>query len=488
MDANTLAYPLCVTGDSTNNPSGCASAEAIVGYTYNDYNSNCIKDNGDLIVNNIPLNLYDSNNGLLAQGYSFSNGLYNFAAALGTYTVKIDTAGKPFKVQCAYPGIDSTVVLSSSDFLATDVNFDIACKAGFDIGVQSVVPSGWIFPGQQHTLRIVAGDMGAWYNLNCASGLSGKVQITVTGNVTYTGIPPGALTPSVSGNVFTYSIADFGTINNQLAFGLLFTTDTVAQAGSEICGNISVTPIAGDNNPINNTYEFCYQVVNSYDPNMKEVYPVDVSPGFQDWFTYTIHFQNTGNAPAFNIRLADTLSANLDLGTFQVISFSHFNTFALNKNVLDFRFPNIMLPDSTTNFEGSKGFVQYRIKPKADRPLGTQIKNTAFIYFDYNAPIITNTTINEFTQIVSVSELANQESKLSLYPNPSTGHYLVKFSDYNGQILTIEIYNALGELIGNIASQNRETPVNISDQSAGIYFYKIKGNDYLYEGKIIKQD
>jgi uncharacterized repeat protein (TIGR01451 family) len=70
---------------------------------------------------------------------------------------------------------------------------------------------------------------------------------------------------------------------------------------------INPTPLDGDTS--NNVYDFCYKVVNSYDPNMKEVYPVNVLPGYDDWFTYTIHFQNTGNAPAFNIRLRDTLDA-----------------------------------------------------------------------------------------------------------------------------------------------------------------------------------
>jgi uncharacterized repeat protein (TIGR01451 family) len=103
---------------------------------------------------------------------------------------------------------------------------------------------------------------------------------------------------------------------------------------------------------------------------MKEVYPVNVVPGFDDYFTYTIHFQNTGTAPAFNIRLLDTLDANLDLETFQILNYSHYQTANVRNNVLTFHFPNIQLPDSTSNPEGSKGYVQYRIKPKANLALG----------------------------------------------------------------------------------------------------------------------
>ncbi len=486
MDANTLAYPLCVNGDTMNNNAGCASAEGIVGYTYRDNNSDCIKNIGDSTINNFPLNLYDSNNNLLAQTYSIQNGIYNFAAASGTYTVKIDTAGMPFTVQCTYPGIDSTVVANP---LASDVNFSIACKPGFDIGVQSVIPSGWVFPGQPHTLRIVAGDMGGWYNLNCAAGVSGQVTFIVTGPVTYSGIVAGAITPIVAGNVFTYTIANFDSINTQQAFGLMFTTDTTAQASDVICVNITVTPVVADNIPSNNTYDFCYSVINSYDPNMKEVYPVNVLPGFQDWFTYTIHFQNTGTAPAFNIRLIDTLSAHLDLASFQIINYSHINVVALNNNELTFRFPNIMLPDSTTNLEGSKGFVQYRIKPKPNLPLGTAINNTAYIYFDYNTPIITNTTTNEYQQTASIgSQISTLHSELNVYPNPGTGNYLVKLPEsINGQLLTIEVYNTLGELVLSIKSQNNVTPVDLSNQPVGIYFVKVNGLNKSFSKRIVKQ-
>ena len=487
MDAYLLTYPLCVNGDTVNNNSGCPSADGIVGFTYKDNNANCIKDGGDLNLFNIPVKLYDNSNNLLAQTYSFANGIYNFPDTSGTYTVKIDTTGMPFAVQCAYPGIDSTVTLTNGNPLATDVNFAITCKLGFDIGVQSVFTNGWVFPGQQHSLSIVAGYMNQWYNLNCANGISGQVQITITGAVTYTGIVLGVLTPIITGNVFTYTIADFGTINNAQDFGLLFTTDTTAQAGDQICVDVTVTPTNGDNNTTNNSYQFCYQVINSYDPNIKEVYPVDVLPGYQDWFTYTIHFQNTGTAPAFNIRLVDILSNNLDLETFQVINYSHHNTISLQNEVLTVRFPNIMLPDSASNLEGSKGFVQYRVKPKPNLPLGTQIQNTANIYFDYNAPIVTNTTINEYTQTASVKEIQTNAS-ISVYPNPGNGKYYVKLPDgMNFSELSLEVYNLLGELVISKKPQNSLTQIDLSQQPNGIYIVRVNGSKQSLNQRIIKQ-
>jgi uncharacterized repeat protein (TIGR01451 family) len=125
---------------------------------------------------------------------------------------------------------------------------------------------------------------------------------------------------------------------------------------------LKLTPTPLDADTSNNVYDFCYNIVNSYDPNMKEVYPVNVLPSYDDWFTYTIHFQNTGNAPAFNIRLRDTLDANLDANTFEILRlFASANTtISLNGNILTVRFNNIMLPDSTTDYEGSMGYFQYR--------------------------------------------------------------------------------------------------------------------------------
>ncbi|MGQ0829918.1 MAG: DUF7619 domain-containing protein [Bacteroidota bacterium] len=483
MDAGTLSYPLCVNGDSINNPNNCNSSNGIVGYIYKDSNINCTKNTGDQGLLNIPLKLYDNGNNLLAQTYSFSNGLYNFPDSIGTYTVKIDTIGAPFTIQCTFPGIDSTVTLTTANPLATDVNFGIICKPGFDVGVQSVFASGRIFPGQQHKLSVVAGDISKWYNFYCASGISGQVQVTVTGPVTYNGTVSGALVPSVSGNVFTYTIADFETTDIQKDFGLMFTTDTTATVGDRICVTVNVSPVTGDNDASNNTYTFCYHVSNSYDPNFKDVYPVDVLPGYEDWFTYTIHFQNTGNDSALNIRLLDTLSNDLDLNTFRVINYSHYNRVVLNGNELTFRFPNIMLPDSTSDSEGSKGFVQYRIKPKANLPLGTKVQNTAHIYFDYNIPVTTNTTVNEYVQTISIHE--NEiTAEVNVYPNPSKGNIQLEYTIKQNNTGMLKIYALTGKLLEEyeLSSNKNELQLN-TNLSNGIYLYRVIVND-----RIVKSD
>jgi len=473
MDAATLAYPLCSYGV-------CPNAEGIFGFTYKDMNSDCLKNAGDSGLKNVPVYLYDNSSNLLGQTRAALNGVYDFSQTSSTYTVIIDTTGLPFTSQCNYPGLDTTVTVALID---TNINFSLTCKPGFDIGVQSVVISGLVFPSLQHRLNFVVGDISHWYNLNCASGVSGQVQITVTGNVTYVGPAVGALTPSVAGNVYSYTVADFGLVNNNTDFNLLFNTMTTAQAGDTICVNVSVTPNAGDNNIGNNNFAFCYLVSNSHDPNRKEVYPVDVQPAYNGWFTYTIHFQNTGTAAAMNIRLADTLDSNLDLKTFQVINYSHYNTSLLNGNLLTFNFPNINLPDSTGNFNGSQGYVQYRIKPKANLPAGTQIKNTANIYFDFNAAVITNTTINNFLTPNSIKEISSQE--FSVYPNPSENEFTLRFSK-NSSGAKISVFSIDGNLLLEKVSQSNTEIINTSGFAKGIYILKVESNQQVITKKLIK--
>jgi uncharacterized repeat protein (TIGR01451 family) len=201
---------------------------------------------------------------------------------------------------------------------------------------------------------------------------------------------------------------------------------------------------------------------------MKEVYPLNVLPGYDDWFTYTIHFQNTGNAPAFNIRLKDTLDAHLNLNTFEVLGHSHDAVTSLNGNVLTVKFNNIMLIDSTTDYAGSMGYFQYRIKPFSNMLNGSQIENTAYIYFDYNAPIITNTTQNSFV----TGLLKNTPSSIFnilLYPNPSNG--IFTFNDCK-KIITVEVFNMMGELV---LSQGNAKVINLQGFPKGIYVARVNG-------------
>jgi uncharacterized repeat protein (TIGR01451 family) len=473
----SLGLPLCMDNDPVNNPNYCSGVANITGHIYKDLDNNCAYANTDWPTENIPVKVYNSQNNLLAMSYTV-NGAYSFTLLQpDTFVVKIDDVALPFSMDCGQAN-NQSVALDSANQTIQNINFPVVCDTAHDIKVNSVNSQGWVFPGQQHTLNTNITNNINWYNLNCNSiNYSGTVAIDINGPITYVSPANNALTPTVNGNTFTYNITDFNTLTPQ-SFGLQFLTDTTAQANDQICVHVEINPTPLDADTTNNVYDFCYQVVNSYDPNMKEVYPVNVLPGYDDWFTYTIHFQNTGNAPAFNIRLRDTLDANLDINTFEIRGYSHPAIVSINGNNLTVRFNNIMLPDSTTDYEGSMGYFQYRIKPLPNLPLGTQIENTAYIYFDYNAPIITNTTQNNFQLVTDVKSIDAKESNFVIYPNPSAGIYFIKDSR---NIQTVEVFNMMGELI---LSQGNAKQINLSDNAKGIYVARING---AHVTKLIKE-
>ncbi|MFZ4785688.1 MAG: T9SS type A sorting domain-containing protein, partial [Flavobacteriales bacterium] len=136
----------------------------------------------------------------------------------------------------------------------------------------------------------------------------------------------------------------------------------------------------------------------SYDPNDKQATPAGYAePHYilaDTEIEYKIRFQNTGNAPAFNVHIDDQLDiTKLDLSTFEPVAASHsYYTIVNPDGFIQFVFDNIMLPDSASDEPGSQGFVIYKIRPYADITPESVIENTGYIYFDENPPVITNTT------------------------------------------------------------------------------------------------
>lgn len=147
----------------------------------------------------------------------------------------------------------------------------------------------------------------------------------------------------------------------------------------------------------------------AYDPNDKQVHPSFIDfPNYaltEEPLQYTIRFQNTGNDTAFNVRIEDPIEPILDLNSVEVLSTSHPWTYDRVGDRLHFYFNNIALPDSSTNFTGSQGFIKFQIHHKMDALPPTDISNRAEIFFDTNPPIITNAVTNTLVDTYPVDGL-----------------------------------------------------------------------------------
>lgn len=144
---------------------------------------------------------------------------------------------------------------------------------------------------------------------------------------------------------------------------------------------------------------YCELATGAYDPNDKRGFPLGLGAlnniKSNQQLDYMIRFQNTGTDTAFNVVIRDTLAHELDI--FSVLSgvSNHDYDFRMyGSRILEWTFSNIMLPDSNVNEPASHGFISFQVNQMPDLPDFTQINNRVGIYFDFNPPIITNTTLH----------------------------------------------------------------------------------------------
>lgn len=243
----------------------------------------------------------------------------------------------------------------------------------------------------------------------------------------------------------------------------------------------------------------CQVAVGSYDPNDKSAQPEGYqSQHYIDTTTaidYKIRFQNTGTDTAFYVMIKDTLSPYLDPSTIQMGASSHAYTWKLLDNgVLKVSFSNIKLVDSTTNEPLSHGFFRYKIQQKTNNSAGTVINNSAAIYFDYNPPIITNTTFhtigeNFITIILSTEQVYENDIAVKVYPNPFKDFTTLEVRGKDYESLTLEVYDLSGRIVQTLKAKHTST-MKIYSQNLpqGVYIYQLKGDHQrISTGKFIVQ-
>lgn len=264
---------------------------------------------------------------------------------------------------------------------------------------------------------------------------------------------------------------------------------TTIQIGSVHSYTFSLEVVDGeDSNLSNNFKQNDIIVIGPYDPNNKLVIPAGEGPQGQmlptnDPFLYTINFQNIGSAPAINVVIDDQLDDDLNLGSFEVISASHDYFVTIDSDGFSrWTFPNINLPDSTTNEPESHGQVRYKIAPKLNRPVGTVFENTAYIYFDFNEAIITNTTVNTFVNIVNVPE--KEPEMLFVKPNPANNYVIVSSNLLDGNA-SVRLLDMQGRLVleQKVTAMNQfELPLTIE---AGYYILQIQNRENIGATRLI---
>ena len=460
----------------------------VSGTTYIDNNGNCIYDAGDVPLNGV---IVTSTAALSSPAMSISGVAYT--GATGTYSMTVQnswmtsyTISMPPDYVFIFP---ATPCFSGSHTYTTlpqtGVDFPLQCTSSIDVLCYAESPAAV----RINTSFIMHPFVS---NTGCDSA-SGQMKLVKDSRVIYD--PALSYNPatSVVGDTLIWDYTNLTNLSggaywNYFLSNIHLVADTTVHVGDTLCFRVYTNILPADIDPSNNDYTICLPVVYSYDPNLKEVSPRGTGtegyiPATTDSLTYTVHFQNTGTSYATNVVIIDTLDPSISVNSVKILGVSQPMTPVwLAPNIVQFNYNSIFLPDSATNEIASHGFVRFMVKLNSALPAGTQIRNTAEIYFDSNPAVVTNTALNTI-QGPTTGLSATTNAGIRIYPNPASDYITIE-NLLNG---SISVESMSGAVIEKQSISSNKTRVDISKLPAGIYVIRCIGPDATTVKKFIKE-
>jgi hypothetical protein len=425
-----------------------------------------------------------------ALNFTDDNG--NFSVALPTGTFDIEAANYTAG-DIACPANNKHTVNAVLGATQTGLDFHFFNTTNIDHSVRQRALR-LAQPGYPYSLRLEVCNDGATVNPGVLDLEYGNFLGAVVGREFAQ--HPGAFTlgseaAGVPNNTATFNFPGVAAGNCEL-LQLDLVTPVTAVLNTPFITEARVSPTSGDPTPDNNISSRYGTIVGAFDPNCVLAFPArNGNPRdggeilrFEDnTIVYQIFFQNTGNAPADLVVVRDPLDDLLDLNTIRNITATHdmkVTTDEENKTLI-FNFANINLPDSTTDYAGSIGSIQYEINLKPGVPLGAKIDKQVGIYFDFNAPVITNENILEVVSSSKSVQADAGKNALRIYPNPTD----TEFAFYADANATVRVYNALGVLMTTQQVENGLQRINTTEMPSGVYLVQLDTNGFIRQGKVV---
>lgn len=443
----------------------------IYGRLYHDVNSNCIFDAGDRYLYSSTTSIEVDSAGVPVDTISaWSSFYYKVHTAGVSFSFKVLSNSSHFSLSCPSSGVLTATSAIGSLVNAGDFGFACPSGTGFDVAIHSYT----IHPGRHSYITLVS-----LTNTSCTTK-SGTLTATIDPKYTINFSWP---TGTVSGNTVTWTYSNLG-VDSAMYFEVYAEVPgTWLTPGDTVVTKIDNPWLTGDTDTTNNSYTSVDTVTSSWDPNDKAVMPKgNIAAGTR--LTYTLSFENTGNAPAENIHILDTLSANLDVKSLQIVTSSHTVNVTTIKagslNIVKFDFPGIHLLDSSHHGQ-CDGFVMFSINSKAGLAPSSKIDNQAGIYFDENEVVMTNMVENaiEPTAVPIINNLSN----VAMYPNPVADILTIKTDKVYDKLTII---NSVGQTVMQQTLQSKETRVNVKGLVPGMYYIMLKNADGVKVEKIEK--
>ncbi len=419
------------------------------------------------------------------QKFTITNGSVTgnvIANSTGNYTIPVQAGSHtvtPILENPTYFTISPTSFTANFPAQASPLtqNFCITSNGNFNDLEVFVIPVTAAVPGFNAKYKLVFKNKGT-------TTQSGTLTMSFDDNLinfnTSTVSPNTQSTGNLSWN-FT-NLTPFETREIILTFTLNTPTATPPLNSGNILSYNVIISGATDETPSDNSFALNQTVVNSFDPNDKTCLEGTAisTAKVGDYVHYLIRFENNGTANAQNIVVKDVIDTNkFDLNSLIALNGSHsFVTRITAPNTVEFIFENIQLPfnDATND-----GFVTFKIKTKSTLVLGDTFSNSAKIYFDYNAPITTNTYTTAVQNILATNEVENSRDFMA-FPNPVENFVYFKTKE---NLLKAEVFDVSGRIILSVGVSNNSA--DLSSLSKGVYLIKVFTKDKSYLKKLVKK-
>lgn len=463
------------------------------GYTNCYVNSYCSFTPGGTFYTIQGSNKYDSNiNGCDAFDSSYPNLKLSFSDGTNTGNLISDTSGNYFfsvssGTHTITPILENPSYFTISPSAATVTfpataspfiqNFCITPNGSHNDLEVLILPTTVARPGFDATYKIIYKNKG---NTTQSGSLNLNFNDSVLDFVSANPIASSQTLSNLSWNFTT--LAPFETRQIMVVLNVNSTIETPAVNSGDVLHYVASITNTSDETPTDNTANLNQTVVNALDPNDKTCLEgITISPSMiGEYVHYMIRFENTGAFSAQNIVVRDIIdTAKFDIATLTPTNGSHnYYTRISNPDKVEFIFENINLPFDDAH---NDGYVSFKIKTKSNLVVGNTISNLANIYFDYNAPITTNTAT---TTIQTLNNLDNDLSDFTFSPNPAKDFIEIK-TNQNIEITSVTIYNTIGQLVQIVTSPTNR--IDISTLKSGNYIMTITSDKGNVSRKFMKE-
>ncbi len=437
---------------------------------YDENNNGC--DALDSAFPNLKLNI---DNGTTSGGLiTDTSGSYFYDVQAGTYTMTPQLENPTYFNVAPSTSVSVTFPTQASPF-----THDYCISANgthHDLEVV-LIPIDDARPGFDATYKIKYKNKGTATE---TATLNFSFDDTVLDFVTASLLPTTQNTGSLVWNLG--AIAPFQSGEIMLKLNLNSPTETPSLNNGDVLNySATINGLFNDETPIDNSFTMPQVVVNSYDPNDKTclegntVHPAMIG----QYVHYKIRFENTGTYTAQNIVVMDMIDVSkLDINSLQMVASSHPCYTRITGNKVEFIFENINLPFDDAH---NDGYVVFKIKTLPTLTTDSSFSNTANIYFDYNAAIVTNTATTTITTL-DTTDFAF-DSQLCISPNPAKE--VLHISNKNDlQITSASIYNILGQLVLIVTDPDT---INVAELKTGTYIVKVTTDKGNSNTKFIKE-